>query len=116
MSQNTIFELSDKEIKGMEKNNLNSAQFVSDLKKHPDYLSAGILSITTFINILLIILADYLLRWMFAPIIVNIASPWINHNIFNNGLDVAKISSVILFLISICTITFILMLAGILLP
>lgn len=116
VSQNTIFELSDKEIKGMEKNNLNSAQFVSDLKKRPDYLSAGILSITTFINILLIILADYLLRWMFGPIIVNITSPWINHNIFNNALDVAKISSVILFLISICTITFILMLAGILLP
>lgn len=115
-SETAIFALSEKEIKDIEKTNSTKAQTISELKKKPRKLAVNILVLTTFINILLIVIGDHIIRLLLGIDAVNNIGNWLNNYVFNNYFDPVSIGSGVIFLISILSITFILALFGTLLP
>lgn len=111
-----FLDISEKELRELDKNHSGTVKLINELNKNPKKLAASILITITFLNIVLIVLGDNIIRSFFSSDLQNNIGDWINNTLFNNNFDAANIGHTIIVLISMLIITFVIALFGTLLP
>ncbi len=103
-------DLTEKDLKDLDRLQPEKAKIIAELYKKPKKLGASILIATTFLNITLIILGDYIIRSLLGPSTVYNIGSWID---MSNPTDTGN---VIVMIISVLIITFMLALFGTIMP
>lgn len=109
-AKSAFFDLTERQIRELDKNHPDKAKIVHELNKRPKKLEASMLIATTLLHVTLIILGHYILKFWLGADRIQMMGSWLNAA---NPIEVGNIVGMI---ISAIVITFILALFGTLLP
>ena len=105
------------EIKDLKGSSTKSARRILHLREEPRMLLATILVANNFINIGIVLLADYVLRNVIPEnVLINLSSQIVNASFLKTWCTASNFASVINFLLAVVGVTFILVLFGEIVP
>lgn len=111
-SEVAFFSLGIKDIKDLEESNSASSKRALQLKESPRFLLATILISNNFVNVAIVIVADFIVQIIFGQATLMSIGTWLHDNVMYGLATPSTIAEVFHFLITVVGITFVLVLFG----
>ena len=111
-SEIAFFSLSPNQLADLDEEDGVSSKRILTLKGKPRALLATILIANNFLNIAIVIVADYLIKDMIGPVVLGNIGDWLFQNGFSWLGTASSLAGIFMFLLTVLGVTFILVLFG----